>query len=900
MYPLNLPLAAEEPDAIRDAPRAGPQGVDFISVTDTIGDPVEGSSEPDVGASFTFNPENVTLSGSNLVFHNTYGVGVSAAYHSAIIAAENFFQSHFTNAVTLNMNFDMKSLGAGFSASNQFSLVSVSYATLRSALVSHATSSDDVLAANSLPSSDPKSGSGLWFLPVGYAKMLGLSSATDLDTVYLNSDFTWQFNQDAVGALEHEISEGAMGRIGGLGVAKTSSGTAIWSAMDLFRFAANGVPDYTGGRDGVQTFFGLDASHVLTGFQYHSSVSPSGAYDGFDFADWDHTIGDAFGPGGPGSPGTVSPTDLRVMDVIGWTTAATQIPDDYADSLTDTSAPFGQVPVNGSNTGTLEVTGDRDWFRVQLTAGIAYLIELKGQPSGSGTLDDPYLRVHDGSGAIVAENDDIQSGSNRDSRLTYVPAASGTFYLEAGAFNDGSTGTYRVALTAGTDHAPTIISNGGGNTASISLRENLPGVTTVAASDPEAGTILAYSIVGGADASDFQIDPSTGALYFVIPADYEHPADYDHNNSYVVQVSVSDGSLSDAQTLTITVNDGNDAVLGIAAPADFSHDGKDDILWRNASGAVALWSMNGAQKLADQSVSSIGNDWSFVSSADFTGDGKPDLLFRHDSGAVALWTMNGAQKVADQVVANIGNDWHLENAADFNGDGKADILWRHDNGTVALWTMNGAQKVADQVVSQMGNDWHLAATDDFNGDGKADILWRHDDGTVALWTMNGAQKVADQVVYSMDNAWKIADTADFNGDGKTDILWRNDLGAVDIWTMNGAQKVADQVVSNLGNDWHFVDTADFNGDGKADILWRHDSGALAVWTMNGGQKAADQVVSQMGNDWHVLGLGDFNGDGKADILWRHDTGAVALWTMNGAQKVADQIVSQLGHDWMLA
>jgi serralysin len=453
---------------------------------------------------------------------------------------------------------------------------------------------------------------------------------------------------------------------------------------------------------------------------------------------------------------------------------------------------------------------------------------------------------------------------------------------------------------AGPNHAPAIVSNGGGDTANVTMRENLGFAASVAASDQDAFNILTYAIIGGADASKFVVDPATGALYFILPPDYEHPADSDHDNSYVVQVSASDGSLSDAQTLTITVTDRNDALLFVAAPADFGQDGKSDILWRNDSGAVALWTMNGAQKAADQVVSNIGNDWSLADTADFTGDGKADILWRHDSGAVALWTMNGAQKVADQVVSNIGNDWHLQKAADFSGDGKADILWRHDSGAVALWTMNGAQKIADQVVSQMGNDWHLAAAADFSGDGKADILWRHDNGTIAIWTMNGAQKAADQVVAQMDNSWKIADTADFNGDGKADILWRNDSGAIDVWTMNGAQKVADQFVSNMGNDWHVVDTADFNGDGKADILWRHDTGTVALWTMNGGQKAADQVVAPIGNDWHVFGLADVSGDGKADILWRHDAGTVALWTMSGAQKIADQIVSPMGHDWMLA
>ena len=69
--------------------------------------------------------------------------------------------------------------------------------------------------------------------------------------------------------------------------------------------------------------------------------------------------------------------------------------------------------------------------------------------------------------------------------------------------------------------------------------------------------------------------------------------------------------------------------------------------------------------------------------------------------------MNGGQKVADQVVQQMGNDWHVLGLGDFNGDSKADILWRHDSGAVAVWTMNGAQKVADQVVSALGHDWML-------------------------------------------------------------------------------------------------------------------------------------------------------------------------------------------------
>ena len=52
---------------------------------------------------------------------------------------------------------------------------------------------------------------------------------------------------------------------------------------------------------------------------FHNSVSTTGAFDGYDFADWDFSVaGDAFGSAGPSSPGYISETDLQVMNVLGW------------------------------------------------------------------------------------------------------------------------------------------------------------------------------------------------------------------------------------------------------------------------------------------------------------------------------------------------------------------------------------------------------------------------------------------------------------------------------------------------------------------------------------------------------------------------------------------------------
>src|SRR5438445_4398935 len=108
----------------------------------------------------TLPTEAVTLAGSGLVFVNSYGANVSDAYRRAVITAENFLQSHFTNQVTVGVKFDFQALGSSFSAQNNFSEVSVSYASFTAALRAHAITSDDILAVNGLPGADPSGGAG--------------------------------------------------------------------------------------------------------------------------------------------------------------------------------------------------------------------------------------------------------------------------------------------------------------------------------------------------------------------------------------------------------------------------------------------------------------------------------------------------------------------------------------------------------------------------------------------------------------------------------------------------------------------------------------------------------------------------------------------------------------------
>ncbi|WP_242443458.1 cadherin domain-containing protein [Sphingobium sp. LB126] len=121
----------------------------------------------------------------------------------------------------------------------------------------------------------------------------------------------------------------------------------------------------------------------------------------------------------------------------------------------------------------------------------------------------------------------------------------------------GSYGLHNVTLETG--YPPVITSNGGGASAALSRAENGTAVTTVTATDADVGTVIAYSISGGADAAKFAINSTTGVLSFVNAPNFEAPTDVGQNNVYDVIVRASDGYLFDDQAIAVTITNVNEA-----------------------------------------------------------------------------------------------------------------------------------------------------------------------------------------------------------------------------------------------------------------------------------------------------------------------------------------------------
>lgn len=472
--------------------------------------------------------------------------------------------------------------------------------------------------------------------------------------------------------------------------------------------------------------------------------------------------------------------------------------DDFsADTLTT-----GLVPVGGSATGDLEVAGDHDWFNTTLQAGHYYIIDERGAPSAGGTLSDPLVTLRDSLGNPLTSNDD--GGVGRDAQIAFHATADGTYFVDAGSFNDLSSGTYTVGIQdLGTNQmrfqtpATLAVSNFGNDTAGGGwVSQNLfPRAVGDVNGDGQAdiigfGADGVFESLGSTVGGGGSFQPATQVL------------------SNFGQSSAGGGWTSQDQYPREV--------------ADVNGDGMADIVGFGAAGA-------------------------FVSLATGGGNFGP-----------ATQTVNGF----GQTIA--GGGWTSQNTftrllGDVNGDGMADIVGFGALGTYVALATGGGNFGATQFVlpnfgqSAAGGGWttfktYPRAVADVNGDGKADIIGFGSIGVfVSLATGGGnfAAPISALSGFGQSTAgggWTNQNTftrqvADVNADGRADIVGFGASGT--FYALGQADGTFGPVTTDIGlfgttaaaGGWTSQDIyprllGDVTGDGRADIIGFGAAGAF--------------------------------------------------------------------------
>lgn len=216
--------------------------------------------------------------------------------------------------------------------------------------------------------------------------------------------------------------------------------------------------------------------------------------------------------------------------IIGKTGSDTLIGGDGADALFGHDKPGGAA---AGDTGNDILIGGK---------GDDYLDGGAGNDTAvySGNRSD-YTIVDHGDHFTIADNRADQDGTD-------------TIYnVENFQFAD-------VTVTNQNDNPPVL------QTTVFDVPENQTLIGTLVAIDPDlTGESITYNITGGADAALFAINTLTGAISFLSPQDFEGPA-----QQFEVEITVTDGTNSSAETVTINVTDANDNAPVITSGASFS------------------------------------------------------------------------------------------------------------------------------------------------------------------------------------------------------------------------------------------------------------------------------------------------------------------------------------------
>jgi Ca2+-binding RTX toxin-like protein len=307
-----------------------------------------------------------------------------------------------------------------------------------------------------------------------------------------------------------------------------------------------------------------------------------------------------------------------------------------------------------------------------------FLLGGEGNDFLDGRAGDDQLQGQLGDDTLIASagDDVLNGGEGRDTavfssvRADYVISttgpASATVVDQRFGSPDGRDTLIdieRIVFADGAQSAPVITSNSGGAFASIDFDENTTAaVTTVAATDPDAGTALRYSIVSTGDAGNFTINESTGALTFVAPPDFETPSDSGTDNIYNVTVRVTDGLFTDSQAIEVTVRD---VVVETTTTI------------RGTAGWDFLSGTSGNERLLGLG----GNDWLDGRGGADTLDGGAGVdaaTYQYSPGAVTVNLAIGLGKGGDaqgDSLTGIERLWGSRFGDTLRGDAGANVLW---------------------------------------------------------------------------------------------------------------------------------------------------------------------------------------------------------------------------------
>lgn len=234
----------------------------------------------------------------------------------------------------------------------------------------------------------------------------------------------------------------------------------------------------------------------------------------------------------------------------------------------------------------------------------------------------------------------------------------------------------------------------------------------------------------------------------------------------------------------------------IAGIGDLDGDGKDDIMWQaeygvsnHWEGTIIAWEdwtgTDGGYSTGfiynTKSSPAIPSQWFIVGLADLNGDGRDGLVWRNGSGSVIYWDVNGWAYSSSFLHSGTIGNWSIKALGDFDADGQDDILWQGDygvgnahEGSLIAWEQwDGTDGgyvtgfIYDTTTSPaIPSTWTIVSSADMYADGEDDIVWRDPTGAVQVWDITDGWTYSSSWLYNGAIAgWSIHSPKDIYSTG---------------------------------------------------------------------------------------------------------------------------------------
>lgn len=102
----------------------------------------------------------------------------------------------------------------------------------------------------------------------------------------------------------------------------------------------------------------------------------------------------------------------------------------------------------------------------------------------------------------------------------------------------------------------------------------------------------------------------------------------------------------------------------VVGTGDFTQTGAVDLVFQHDDGTLAVWLMNGTDLIQGELLNPAAppdKNWRVVGTVDLNKDGKTDLLFQHADGAVGVWFMDGVNLLRATLLnpSHPGDGWRI-------------------------------------------------------------------------------------------------------------------------------------------------------------------------------------------------------------------------------------------------